>query len=581
MGSFGKILRLSVWTIVLTVVRCGCGYIHAADGTAISEADRNVYVHDDAGICLPETDTTLFERWDQAIRTQHFRELIEQARPVYTAADSCKDERLKADAGIYLAQAHLPLGHYDSTKIYLQAITPILRQDEAGPRNLIYHNLRAVLAIQTGLDYATALDDFFRARTIAHEIGHRSSEGLLLCNIASIYLIRKDSAGLKYARKAYNLGRQINDTLVYARALQVMSQLHEMAGNYDKALSLARTLKQLSANPGQQHNRITSLIIIGNALQGLGQQDSAAIYYTAALQLADTANDTNVRIYFDLNYGNFLLSRNAAASARTLFEHGLCLSVRNNNLRYRELLLLALAEASFRMNDTKGALLRYRQYHSFADSMARLQREHSFYRLLMRNEQLEHERAIQTKELRLVKARHQISVIVGLLVIAMLIAAGIYARYVHRNQMYRRLVEKYQQLTDLRRQTLQTAPRETSVTDDSKTKKLYEAIEELMQTRRIWRQNDLSLEAIAGLLETNKFEVSRAINRGANMTFYNYVNSYRIREAVALLSNPENNMPIKALYQHLGFNSLSVFYNSFTQETGVPPSKFRKVIRNQ
>ncbi|RHV92693.1 hypothetical protein DXA95_12125 [Odoribacter sp. OF09-27XD] len=195
MGSFGKILRLSVWTIVLTVVRCGCGYIHAADGTAISEADRIVYVHGDAGIRLPETDTTLFERWDQAIRTQHFRELIEQARPVYTAADSCKDERLKADAGIYLAQAHLPLGHYDSTKIYLQAITPILRQDEAGPRNLIYHNLRAVLAIQTGLDYATALDDFFRARTIAHEIGHRSSEGLLLCNIASIYLIRKDSAG--------------------------------------------------------------------------------------------------------------------------------------------------------------------------------------------------------------------------------------------------------------------------------------------------------------------------------------------------------------------------------------------------
>lgn len=136
-------------------------------------------------------------------------------------------------------------------------------------------------------------------------------------------------------------------------------------------------------------------------------------------------------------------------------------------------------------------------------------------------------------------------------------------------------------LTDLRRQALQTAPRETSVTDDSKTKKLYEAIEELMANPSDLQPERLVPGGLPGLLETNKFEVSRAINRGANMTFYNYVNSYRIREAVALLSNPENNMPIKALYQHLGFNSLSVFYNSFTQETGVPPSKFRKVIRNQ
>ena len=145
--------------------------------------------------------------------------------------------------------------------------------------------------------------------------------------------------------------------------------------------------------------------------------------------------------------------------------------------------------------------------------------------------------------------------------------------------MYRTLVEKYRQIADVRRQTLRTYKDVNK--EDTKLKRLYENIENAMRERHFYRQNDLSLETIALLLDTNKFDVSRAINRFADMTFYNYINSYRIREAIHILSDPANDMPIKVLYQYLGFNSLSVFYNSFIRETGVPPSKFRKIIQSQ
>lgn len=63
------------------------------------------------------------------------------------------------------------------------------------------------------------------------------------------------------------------------------------------------------------------------------------------------------------------------------------------------------------------------------------------------------------------------------------------------------------------------------------------------------------------------------------MTFKNYVNSLRISEAVAILSDPDNDVPLKAVYAELGFNSTSTFYRVFQNATGVPPSQYRKEAR--
>ncbi len=55
-------------------------------------------------------------------------------------------------------------------------------------------------------------------------------------------------------------------------------------------------------------------------------------------------------------------------------------------------------------------------------------------------------------------------------------------------------------------------------------------------------------------------------------------NKYRIEEAVNILSDADNNMPLKALASELGFNNLTTFYNSFQKELGIPPSQYRKKL---
>ena len=84
-----------------------------------------------------------------------------------------------------------------------------------------------------------------------------------------------------------------------------------------------------------------------------------------------------------------------------------------------------------------------------------------------------------------------------------------------------------------------------------------------MQTEGVYRQNDLTIERLAERLDTNRTYISRAINQQAGKTFSSYVNSYRIDEAVRRLSDVDDDTPLKALAQTLGYNHLQTFYTSF------------------
>ena len=105
---------------------------------------------------------------------------------------------------------------------------------------------------------------------------------------------------------------------------------------------------------------------------------------------------------------------------------------------------------------------------------------------------------------------------------------------------------------------------------------LFSKAEKLMENEKIFKQKDLSIEKLSLLLETNRTYLSRAINTLSGLTFHSWVNMYRIREATDILSDPDNDVPIKCLADDLGYNSVSVFYKAFQKETGLTPSRYRK-----
>jgi AraC-like DNA-binding protein len=105
---------------------------------------------------------------------------------------------------------------------------------------------------------------------------------------------------------------------------------------------------------------------------------------------------------------------------------------------------------------------------------------------------------------------------------------------------------------------------------------LFGRIEELMRNERPWADPDLDVGAMARALGTYPNAVSRALSRAGGISFYDYVNRYRVREAERLLSDPEESrIKIEALGRQAGFRARSTFFKLFRQHTGQTPSEYR------
>lgn len=111
---------------------------------------------------------------------------------------------------------------------------------------------------------------------------------------------------------------------------------------------------------------------------------------------------------------------------------------------------------------------------------------------------------------------------------------------------------------------------------------LYARMERLMSEDAPWREPDFDVGALARALGTYPNAVSRSLSRAGSVTFYDYVNAYRLREAERLLADPkEARVKIEALGRQAGFRARSTFFKLFRAHTGQTPSEYRAARNGQ
>jgi len=83
---------------------------------------------------------------------------------------------------------------------------------------------------------------------------------------------------------------------------------------------------------------------------------------------------------------------------------------------------------------------------------------------------------------------------------------------------------------------------------------------------------------VAEMLDTNSTYLSQAINEQTGQTFTAYIGALRIKEAIRLISDPQDTTPIKAVCSEVGFSSMTTFYSLFQQTTGMTPATYRQKV---
>lgn len=90
---------------------------------------------------------------------------------------------------------------------------------------------------------------------------------------------------------------------------------------------------------------------------------------------------------------------------------------------------------------------------------------------------------------------------------------------------------------------------------------------------------DISLEKIAGVAGFSKYHFCRLFKHFTDMSFYDYLNQRRVKEAEKLLLNP--NLSITEVAMRSGFSSISTFNRVFKMFKECTPTEFKNLYRHR
>lgn len=99
----------------------------------------------------------------------------------------------------------------------------------------------------------------------------------------------------------------------------------------------------------------------------------------------------------------------------------------------------------------------------------------------------------------------------------------------------------------------------------------------------IWREEGLTIGALAAQLNVPEHRVRRAINTGlGHRNFSSFINAARIEAAKAQLADPEAlGSTVLEIAYDVGFASLGPFNRAFRAETGQSPTEYRRSAADQ
>lgn len=470
----------------------------------------------------------------------------------------------------------------------------------------VYNGL-GIYASNIEKDFTSSLNYFYQGLEAADRSGNDRLYSLLLANIAQIYSLSDDHTSLLYAQECYLRGSKQGDHYLKYAGATAIAYAHAVSGDdVRKGLEYIAEAEKI-LNEDSIRDGSVLYYIYGKLLLQDGRRDEARLCFAESITSLKNNNEQgDIRAYIE--YAGMLMDENRSDEAVAAFQEAYEITGRGHSVIFRPDLLKAYSGTLARLGNTAKA-------RELADIAAREDSETSKARKDLMISHLKNkydlERAdneLARRQLEILEKQQTVNFLIFLIALTLILVAGAIYMYRKKNRLYRAIVIQFtetareekrlrqtihtleQQIADSNKvqspeviETVVSQQKEEDATEDIATNEKMEqlaiAFESLISDPAVFTDNQISKDRLARMLDTNRTYISRLVNQRYNMSFTQLVNSFRIKEAVRRLSDPDNDIPLKALSADLGYNSMTTFYSKFNETTGMTPAAFRAKAR--
>ena len=106
---------------------------------------------------------------------------------------------------------------------------------------------------------------------------------------------------------------------------------------------------------------------------------------------------------------------------------------------------------------------------------------------------------------------------------------------------------------------------------------LQRKIQQKIVFEKKYRDKSYTAKMLAEELETNTRYIAATLSMRYNTNFNNYINKYRINDAISMLTNKRYaEMNMEEIGLIVGFSNRQSFYTAFKEVTGVSPKVYKR-----
>ncbi len=475
------------------------------------------------------------------------------------------------------------LSYYEaSNSFYQMALNkPVTQQ---------YPDINFRLLNNTGINYdmlgkaKESLLYYHRALDIVKSLKNEKGIAQVKINIGRLYRVSRDyDKSESYLREALDYFKTTQDTFYLGLTYQNLASLYtdmdkgeqDVINAFQSALNNYQSISYNYGVVELYHN-------LGDYYQTvMGDMRKAVHCFNKALDISDVNNMHQNSVPLILALGKIALIAQDYLQAENYANRAYELSKQNNMLSWQQSALKLLTKISIESGHKNQAMHFFQEYISFSDSTFSIDKAKSYNELSVLYEIKQKNEHLRNQQLEITNHKtHEKWLITSLAFVIFLVMALLFFirfRTKKLKQQYQLNRELYEQENIQRTESVILNNKINSPIVSHGQKQLFDEIQDLIRTEKLFLDINLSVSELAERLNTNQKYISQAINEHAGMNFPHFLNKQRVQEARRLIEeNGRLGYSLEQIMNRSGFRSRTTFTESFKCFTGMTPGQYQR-----